>query len=143
MFTHGFGQMDPASIQAQLDDWTRTLDGLNRTLVIAKQANNQAMLAQVRSAISYVLRQVVALHAALVGQEVPSGVMMAFSTFSDAALTIAKDVGGVPLDLLKATGDIAKGVGATAKMLPLILVGLLAVLGIGLYKGSLGVQVRR
>lgn len=54
--------------------------------------------------------------------------------------TIAK-AGDAAGKALEGAGDAVKAAGESIKFLPVILVGILVVLGIGLYRGSLGIKL--
>lgn len=64
----------------------------------------------------------------------PSAVMLALSDFSDASMAVAKE-------LARDLGKVAGGVASAVGILPLLLVGVLVVVGVGLFKGS--IRVRR
>lgn len=128
-----YGAVDLAAAQSQLAAWQRVLHGLVLTLQRARAARNAAMEAQVRSGITAVLGYIRALREQIEGREMPSSFMRALDAFSDQALTVARDVGGVAL-------DVGKGAASTVKILPLALLGIIAVLGIGLFKGTLSVR---
>jgi len=42
---------------------------------------------------------------------------------------------------LEATGDTARGIGDLAKFLPVIVLGLVVILGLGIFRGNLGAKV--
>lgn len=75
----------------------------------------------------------------------PAGFMVALSTFSDGALKVAGQIGQSAVDaisgILSGIGSGAKGAGKSIEVLPLVLIGLVAVIGVGLYKGSLQAKV--
>lgn len=124
------------ALQAQLSAWQRTLHGLALTLAQARASQNATMEQQVRSATIVVLRQIADLQDTIRGQQMPSDFMLALADVGDQAVQLAKDVGGIGKKL-------TDKVGSALDWIPVLLAGVVIVLGIGLYKGSLRAEVRR
>jgi len=62
------------------------------------------------------------------------------SQFMQTLANIGANLEQIGSTIAKASGEVLVGVGSTVKMLPLLLVGALVVLGIGLSKGSISVR---
>lgn len=135
--------LDTAAVTQQLDTYRAILTSLRTQLQRARANADATAEAIVRARVTSILRDVTALHAALRAAEAPGAVMMGLADVSDTALGIARDVGGVAGDVLAAAGQVAGGLGKVANVLPLVLLGLVAVLGIGLFKGTLRASLRR
>lgn len=135
--------LDTAAITQQLGSYRAILGSLRVQLQRARANADTTSEAIVRARVTAILREVTALHVALSGGEAPGAVMMALAEVSDTALGIARDVGGVAGDVLAAAGQVAGGLGKVANVLPLVLLGLVVVVGIGFAKGSLRASVRR
>lgn len=122
-----------------LGDYATDLSYLTTQLriiaVSAQQAKARGDQADLNS-IMNMYRQVAAMTRSLrasLPSDAPSSFMVALDQFSDQALQVGKDAFGI-------VEDLGQGVGMTAKALPLILIGILVVAGIGLSKGTLSAR---
>lgn len=131
--------MNEFEILQQLATYRAVLRSLRAQLATATPTARNV----IRSRVTAIITEVAALNTQLSGAEMPAPVMLALADVSDAALGIAQDVGGVAGHVLQAAADVAAGAGSTARMLPLLLLGVVIVAGIAFYKGTARVSVRR
>lgn len=143
---HTFGDYNIPALNTMTSPEEK-LDFLNQQIqaisVAASQAKARGDTADLQSLIT-LLRQASADAAQLRGEanqaSAPSDFMVALDHFSDSAISVAKSIGGPAVN---AVSDVLGAAGATAKVIPLVLIGLVVVLGIGFYKGSISAKVGR
>ncbi len=114
--------VSPDSAVAQLDKMQAQLDDLATAMRFALRTNQTVALDMFRGQFKNLSRAAAALRAQLNAQETPSTILVAMDVFSDKVVRVANEVGAD-------ASDLAKGLGATLKNLPVIL-GALAVLAV-------------
>lgn len=142
----GFGEYQIPALNSMTSP-EQKLDFLNQQIqaisVAATQAQARGDAADLQSLIT-LLRQAASDAAQLRGEvnaaEAPSSFMLALDQFSDSAISVASKLGNAAVN---AVTDTLGAASTTAKTIPLLLVGIVVVLGIGLYKGSLSARISR
>lgn len=107
------------------------LNTLKQALVVATQRGDQIALEDVKTRYRTVLGQLDALRRSISGREMPAAFLQSLARVSDDIQRVGSQITG-------AAGKVVGGIGTTFQLLPLILVGVLVVAGIGLSKGTLG-----
>lgn len=64
----------------------------------------------------------------------PSAFLMQLDKFSDAVLGTAREIGSAAVDAVSGT---LTGIGAVSRLLPIVLVGALVILGMGVKRGTI------
>lgn len=137
-----FGEYDIPALNAmttpeqKLDYLNQQLQAVATAATQAKARGDDADLANIVTLYRQLHDAAAQLRGEVNDAQSPSDFMVALDRFSDSAIAVAKQIGGTALDITQAAGT-------TAKIVPLLLVGLVVVLGIGFYKGSLSASVRR
>lgn len=133
-------QVDFATLDlaGKLDVLQRQINGLTAAMLLAKQAGNQAAVDGLRQQFLNTTALARQLRAEANAADAPSTFMTQLDKFSDTAIAVGRNVFGV-------AADFGKGLGGTAKILPFLLLGAIAVLGIvGVgYVRHGGVRIRR
>lgn len=130
---------DLAYLQGQLN--TMKL-ALQRVQQYGEQPG-QWTLEDIKTRYRALLGQLDSLRREVSGREMPSQFMLALSNFSDGVTKFGEQVAKTAATVVASAGSVASGLGTTAKFLPLVLIGALVVLGIGLSKGTLSASIRR
>lgn len=124
---------DLAYLQGQLSSMKAALQRVQQY----GEQPGQWTIADIQTRYRTLLGRINTLRQEISGREMPSSFMLALSNFSDAALKFGGDVAKTAQTIVTAAGSVASGLGTTGKFLPLILIGALVVVGIGLGKGTL------
>lgn len=127
---------DPASdLQDRVTFLSQQLSAIGVAAQQAKARGDQADLVAIMAQYRNVAGQINILNSQI-PSGMPSDFMLSLSNLSDQLVQVGQE--GFNL-----TAETARGLASSVNILPLLLVGIVAVLGIGLYKGSLSASVRR
>jgi uncharacterized coiled-coil protein SlyX len=115
------------TLEGRLAFLQRQLHAISLSVAQAKARGDTAAVVTLRALYRKLLGDVEALKADALKAEAPSGFMLALSAFSDEAIRVGKDVGGVVLDTAAATVGVVRS-------LPVILMVALVLAAVVLVK---------
>ena len=126
------GQFIPeTTVSTELAAMQMQLNAIKPLLLRAAERGDQLALQNIQAAYTIIVKRMDALRKSVSTREMPSELLRRWDAVGDDILRTGQQI-------TRAVGGVASGVGATIKILPLLLIGGLVVLGIGLSKGTLG-----